>query len=39
VLGSTEQDRYRITTDGVITPVSKTVEDVSTPITINLTFQ
>jgi len=39
VLGSTEQDRYRITTEGVITPVSKIIEDVSTPVTINLTLQ
>jgi hypothetical protein len=39
VLGSTEQDRYRITTDGAITPLSKIIEDVSTPVTINLTLQ
>jgi hypothetical protein len=36
---STEQDRYSITIDGVITVVSKIIEDVSTFVTINLTLQ
>ncbi|MBT9476999.1 hypothetical protein [Polaromonas sp.] len=36
---STEQDRYSITIDGVITVVSKIIEDVSTLVTINLTLQ
>jgi hypothetical protein len=39
VLSSTEQDRYSVTVDGVITVVSKIIEDVSTLATINLTLQ
>lgn len=39
VLSSTEQDRYRITTNGVITAVSKIIEDISTLVTINLTLE
>lgn len=39
VLSSTEQDRYRVTIDGVITVVSKIIEDISTLATISLTLE
>lgn len=39
VQSSTEQDSYRVTIDGVITVVSKIIEDISTLVTINLTLQ
>lgn len=39
VLGSTEQDRYSITPEGVLTPLSKIIEDISTSVAINLTLQ
>lgn len=39
VQSSTEQDRYKVTIDGVITVVSKIIEDVSTLVAINLTLQ
>jgi hypothetical protein len=39
VLGSTEQGRYRVTTNGVITAVSKIIEDISTLVTISLTLE
>lgn len=39
VQSSTEQDRYRVTIDGVITAVSKIIEDISTLVTISLTLE
>lgn len=39
VQSSTEQDRYRVTIDGVITVVSKIIEDISTLVTISLTLE